>query len=73
VLFSASLALALANFTWIWAVKALGSTRAALYPNLCPFISVLFAWLVLGESFGLLQAAGGAVIFLGLWLARGRT
>ncbi len=70
VVFSASLALAVANFTWIWAVKALGSTRASLYPNLCPIVSIVFAWLWLDESFGLLQAAGGVVIFLGLWLAR---
>jgi len=71
IVFSAVFALAVANFTWIWAVKALGSTRASLYPNLCPIISILFAWLWLSESFGLLQAAGGLVIFLGLWLARG--
>jgi drug/metabolite transporter (DMT)-like permease len=71
VVFSAAFALALCNFTWIWAVKAVGSTRASLYPNLCPIISILFAWLWLGEDFGLLQAAGAAVIFLGLWLARG--
>lgn len=73
IVFSAFFALAVANFTWIWAVKALGSTRASLYPNLCPIISIAFAWLFLDESFGLLQAAGGAVIFLGLWLARGGT
>lgn len=71
ILFSSFFALAVANFTWIWAVKALGSTRASLYPNLCPIISIAFAYLFLGENFGLLQAAGGLVIFLGLWLARG--
>lgn len=71
VVFSAVFALAIANFTWIWAVKNLGSTRVSLYPNLCPVISIVFAWLFLGETFGLLQAAGAAVIFLGLWLARG--
>jgi O-acetylserine/cysteine efflux transporter len=71
IVFSAVFALALANFTWIWAVKALGSTRASLYPNLCPIISIVFAWLVLDEGFGFLQTAGGAVIFLGLWFARG--
>ncbi len=70
IAFSSVFALSVANFTWIWAVKALGSTRASLYPNLCPIISIVFAWLFLGESFGFLQAAGGAVIFLGLWLAR---
>lgn len=73
IVFSSVFALALANFTWIWAVKALGSTRASLYPNLCPVISIAFACLFLDESFGFLQAAGGAVIFLGLWLARGQS
>ncbi len=73
IVFSSVFALALANLTWIWAVKALGSTRASLYPNLCPVISIAFACLFLDESFGFLQAAGGAVIFLGLWLARGQS
>jgi O-acetylserine/cysteine efflux transporter len=71
IVFSGVFALAVANFTWIWAVKAIGSTRASLYSNLSPIFAIIFAWLVLDESFGLLQAAGGAVIFLGLWLARG--
>ncbi len=72
VAYSAVFALALANFAWVWAIKAIGSTRVAIYPNLSPIVSILFAWLWLDESFGLLQAAGAAIIFLGLWLARGR-
>ncbi|MDT8901598.1 DMT family transporter [Anaeroselena agilis] len=70
VVFSSVFALALANITWIWAVKALGSTRASLFPNICPVISIVFAGLFLDETFGLLQAAGAVIIFLGLWLSR---
>lgn len=36
------------------------------------FAAALFAWIVLGESLTLLQAAGGLAILAGIWIARPR-
>lgn len=35
-----------------------------------PMMAAVFAWLLLGEALGWTQAAGGAVVLLGIWLAR---
>jgi len=73
ILFSGVIALTAANYAWVWAVGVVGSAKASLYPNLSPVFAIAFAWLYLDETFGLLQAAGAAVIFFGLYLTRGST
>lgn len=73
IVFSAMLALSLSNFVWIWAVGILGSTKASLYPNLCPVFSIAFAWYYMGETLGFLQAVGAGVTFLGLFLTRSQS
>ncbi|KYZ75062.1 hypothetical protein AXX12_15930 [Anaerosporomusa subterranea] len=70
IIFSGIFALSLANIVWIWTVGILGSTKAALYQNLCPIVSIAFAWVYLDEGFGTLQWIGAAVAFLGLYLTR---
>lgn len=35
-----------------------------------PVAAAIFAWLILGEALGPWQALGGAVVLLGIWLAR---
>ncbi len=35
-----------------------------------PVAAAVFAWLILGEALGLWQGLGGAVVLLGIWLAR---
>jgi O-acetylserine/cysteine efflux transporter len=73
IVFSAVLALSLANFVWIRAVGIMGSTKASLYPNLCPVFSIAFAWYFMDETLGFLQAIGAGVTFLGLFLTRSQS
>ncbi len=50
----------------------LGSTKASLYNNLPPVFAVAISYLFLGESFGWLQFIGAIIIFLGLYVAKGK-
>lgn len=68
IFFSSMFALVMANTVWIWVVFWLGSTKASLSQYLCPVVSIAFAWAYLGETLGILQLAGAAVIVLGLYL-----
>ncbi|HWR40254.1 MAG TPA: DMT family transporter [Patescibacteria group bacterium] len=70
VVFSGAFGICIGNALWVWGVKRLGSTKAALYNNLPPVFAVLTGCLFLGESFGLLQFTGAAVIFFGLYITR---
>lgn len=72
VLFSGAFGICIGNALWVWGVKRLGSTKAALYNNLPPIFAVLTGCAFLGESFGALQFAGAAVIFLGLYITRSK-
>ena len=58
--------------TWYSAISQLGITRALLYQYLIPVFAVLGSVLFLGESFSLVQAAGAALVLLGLVVARSR-
>ncbi|HOQ08520.1 MAG TPA: DMT family transporter [Syntrophomonadaceae bacterium] len=64
--YSGVLALALANMIWVWGIRYLGSTRVAIFNNITPVFAVATAWLVLGESFSLLQFAGALVVLAGV-------
>lgn len=68
--YSGIFAMCIGNFLWIWGVSQLGSAKASLYNNLSPAIAIIVGYLLLGETFGLLQMAGTIVIFLGLYLTR---
>lgn len=66
VIYSGTLALALGNLVWGWGIKYLGSTRVAVFNNITPVFAVITAWLVLGESFSLLQFGGALIILVGV-------
>lgn len=70
VCFSGVFALSAGNAVWVWAVGELGTTRASVYHNLSPLFAISFAWVAIGEAFGLLQSVGAGIIFLGLYLSR---
>lgn len=72
VLFSAVLALCLANILWIWGTGVIGTSRAAIFNNLSPVFAVLTGYLLLGETFGPLQAAGAAFVFAGVYITRNK-
>ena len=71
-LFCALLAAAAANVVMFEAVKVLGPTRAMLFQFLVPAFAVVLAALFLGEAIVVGQVVGGAVIVLGIIVARSR-
>lgn len=70
LLFSGSLAIALAYVIWNLGVSQVGGARTAVYSNLSPVIAAVFAWLTLGEAITAFMVAGAALIFLGIYLTR---
>lgn len=68
--FSSVFALVLGYIIWYYSVQRVGNARTAVYSNITPIVSVLFAALLLGERLNPAQAAGAAVVLLGIWLTR---
>jgi drug/metabolite transporter (DMT)-like permease len=64
--------LVLTNILWFKAVDRVGPSHATLFANAQPFIAVIFAVLLLGETLSWLQIAGGLAIGFGIWTARRR-
>lgn len=60
------------NVLWFGSLHRVGPSRATLGANLQPFVAALLGVLLLDESLAALQVAGGALIALGIVLARGR-
>ena len=55
---------------WYNSVKKVGNSKTAIYNNLTPVFTALFAALILGESFRPRQLIGAAVILTGVYLTR---
>jgi drug/metabolite transporter (DMT)-like permease len=55
---------------WYYSVKRVGNARTAVYNNLTPIFTALFAAWLLGEKLSPLQAVGAAVILGGVYLTR---
>ena len=72
VLFSGILALCVCNFVWIWGTGVLGTSRAAIFNNLSPVFAVITAYVLLDETFGVLQAACAAFVLAGVYITRNR-
>jgi drug/metabolite transporter (DMT)-like permease len=53
-----------------WAMAHLTATFSSVGLLLQPVMATLFAWILLGETVGPLQFAGGALVLLGIMLAR---
>ena len=53
-----------------WAMAHLTATFSSVGLLLQPVMATLFAWILLGETVGLLQFAGGALVLAGIMLAR---
>jgi len=70
IVFSGVFALCICNFLWIWCVGQAGSIKASIFGNLSPAFAIVAGYLLLGETFNLIQSFGAAVIFLGLYAGR---
>jgi drug/metabolite transporter (DMT)-like permease len=68
--FSAVFAVAVGYTIWYTSVQAIGSARTAAFSNLIPVVALASARTLLGEPVGPAQLGGGAVVLLGVWLAR---
>lgn len=64
--------LVVTNVLWFRSLDRIGPSRATLATNLQPFVAALFAVVLLGESIGAVQVAGGLLIGLGILAARRR-
>ncbi len=53
-----------------WGISKIPATRAAVFINLVPVFAVFMGWGILGESLGVSQLAGSAVIAAGVFLAQ---
>lgn len=70
LLFSGTFGIGLAYLFWNFGVSRLGSTRTSLYSYLVPPVSLVAAWLWLGETLTLLQGLGAVLALSGVVLAR---
>jgi drug/metabolite transporter (DMT)-like permease len=61
------------NILWFRSLHRVGPARATLAVNLQPFVAALFAVVLLSEPLSVLQMVGGALIGVGLVIARRRT
>jgi drug/metabolite transporter (DMT)-like permease len=57
------------NLLYLVAMKRVGPSQTALYANFQPFVAVIFAMLILGESLTWLELAGGVAIAFGIGIS----
>jgi drug/metabolite transporter (DMT)-like permease len=70
VLYASLGAIVTGYLLWARGIRALGSTRVALYSNFTPVFAFLAAWPLLGETPTLWQVVGGSAIVAGMYLTR---
>ncbi|MFI5262653.1 MAG: DMT family transporter [Candidatus Limnocylindrales bacterium] len=71
LLYAAILSVSVTNILYFTAIHRIGASRAALFTYLEPFLGALLAVVLLGESIGLLQLLGGAVVLGSVAVGRG--
>ena len=70
LLFSGAFSTGLAYAFWNFGVKTLGTSHAAIYQNLVPFVALIASWFLIGEIPVWMQLVGGVVIIVGLVVMR---
>ena len=70
LLYSAVLAMVVSFIVYCSSVRRVGNTKTGIYSNLNPVFAVIFASFFLSERITALEAGGGLVIFLGVYLTR---
>jgi drug/metabolite transporter (DMT)-like permease len=73
LVFSSVASLALAQFMWIRGAAGLGILLASLHMNAVPFYVMVIVVLFLGETWNWGQAAGAAIVAMGVLLAQSAT
>ncbi len=62
--------LVIGYLAWYGSVKRVGNTRTAIYSNMTPVFTALFAALFLGETLRPSMAIGAVIILFGVWMSR---
>lgn len=70
LLFSFAVPVVIGYILWSWGIQRLGSGRTAIYGNLSPLVASFVGWIVLGETWSLLQLAGAGLILFGITQVR---
>ncbi|MGD2294573.1 MAG: DMT family transporter [Candidatus Aminicenantes bacterium] len=68
--FSGLFALAVCYVIWYTSVRRVGNSRTAIYDNLVPIATVIFAYFIIDERITFLQAMGTVIILGGVYLTR---
>lgn len=72
LLYAAILSVTVTNILYFTAIHRIGASRAALYTYMEPFLGVLIAVILLGDSVTALQLVGGVVVLGSVAIGRGR-
>ncbi|MFB0565739.1 MAG: DMT family transporter [Candidatus Aminicenantaceae bacterium] len=68
--YSAIFALVISYVIWYASVKKVGNTKTAIYGNITPIVTAVFAYIFISERLTFLQIVGMLTILAGVYLAR---
>jgi len=68
--YSAVFSLVIPYIIWYSSVRRIGNSKTAIYDNLIPVLTILFAYFMIGERITLVQAIGALIICVGVYLTR---
>ena len=69
LLFLGCIASGFCFFSWNWCLSNLGSVKTSNWNYMIPLTTVIFAWLVLGESMTVGFIIGASAILVGMYMA----
>ncbi len=70
LIYSGLFALAFSYVAWYTSVKRIGNSKTAIYGNMTPILTVVFASIFIAERISLWQAIGALIILFGVYLTR---
>lgn len=68
--YSCLFALVIGYVIWYASIKRVGNSKTAIYGNITPIFTVIFAYIFISERITILQAVGALIIFGGVYLTR---
>jgi drug/metabolite transporter (DMT)-like permease len=72
ILFLGIVASMICYITWNWCIVHLGAVHATNYIYFNPLMTILFAWMILGERITVFIISGAVMILFGMYLAERR-
>ena len=69
MLFLALICSSFGNFGYNYAYNELGVAVSTLFMNLCPVVTFIFSFLILGETLSLIQVIGSGIIIFSVYIA----